>query len=251
MKAMLYVLFITFFIGISACSDNSTAPDDTATASDYFPMSIGNYWIYEFTELDQNSEPLGDTFLDSTVIEGRKEFAGKNFYTFVTYRNGVPIDTNYFLTENFTVYMIANENNTTVPNLSDTTFNILQLYEADWFIFNTRVDSMYMEWNGEKHYLAGDFNFHGYRNYGDDTVYIYDKQYIAVSTKVVDDRRYQMRDSTGNIFLHNQQIYYYYSKNIGPVMIRKEPHYIIREDNVSIKFPFNGWRRQMIRHKLK
>ncbi len=251
MKNIFNLIFIAFLIVFSACSDNGTSPDDTADAGDYFPMKIGNYWIYEYTELDKNSQPVGDIFIDSIAITGIRQFKVEDYYVFITFRNGAPLDTNYLMTDNFNINMIADEGNVGVPDLSDTVFNILQLYQSDWFIFNTKVDSMYIEFNGETHYGSGHFNFHGYRNYGDDTVYIYDKKYIALSVKVVSDRLYKLRDSTQTVFLHNQPVYYYYAKKIGPVVIRKEPHYITSENNKNVKYWFNGWRRQMIRTNLQ
>jgi hypothetical protein len=215
------------------------------------PMTIGNYWIYEFTELDKSNLPIGEVMLDSTVITDTKDFNGATFHTFVTFRNSKPIDTSYFSADNLCIYQRVNANKAGVPEMKDTTFKILELYKEDWFIFLTKNDSMTIDINDTTLLVSGEFNFHGYRNYGDDTIYIHDKKYIAISTKVVSDRRYQLWSNQQTTYLHNQPLYIYYAENIGPVLLKKESGYIVEQENISKKFWINGWQRQMIRYSIK
>ena len=250
MKKIYFLLLFIFLI--FSCSDNSSNPsNDPLDARNFLPMSVGNYWIYEYTELDRNNEPIGDVMNDSTVITGTRDYKGTPFFIFVTFRNGNPIDTSFWNADNLKINQIANQTNTNIPKLSDSVFKMLELYKEDWFIFQTENDSMVIDWDDTLHLVAGKFNYHGYRNYGDDTVYINGKKYIAISTKVVSDRQYQLWDSTRKIFLHNQPCYYYYAENIGRVMIRQESHYIVEQGNAKNKFYFNGWRQQMIRFNVK
>lgn len=243
-------LFILLLLLVTACSDNSTEPEEPLDARSFLPMNIGNYWIYEYTELDINGQPIGDILIDSTLITGSKYFNDEQYYEFVTFRNNKPIDTTYWNANNKEIYSVANQNNTNIPGFPETKFKMMELYIGDWFIFDYVDDSLLVEWNNTNHLVKGEFNFHGYRNYGDDTVYIHDKQYIAFSTKVVADARYTLRDSTAAVYLHNQPTYIYYHENTGIIETRKSPHYITEKGNPGKKIWFNGWRRQMIRYYL-
>jgi hypothetical protein len=250
MKQILFILSITVFLLLS-CSDNPADPGETLDARKFLPTTVGNYWIYEYTELDRNNQPVGNISIDSTAIEGTIERNGKTFYIFVTYRNNLAIDTSLWNTDNLTINMLADDANVNIPDMTDTVFKMVELYKGDWFIYYTRNDSMTIDFGGESHLIAGDFNFHGYRNYGDDTIYIHDKKYIAMSTKFISDRRYQLWDSTRKIFLHNQPCYNYFAENIGLIQTKKESHYIVEQGNQTNKFWFNGWQRQMIRYSVK
>jgi hypothetical protein len=250
MKYLITIIFLSL-VFLFACSDNPAKPENTLDARNFLPMSVGNYWIYEYTELDKDNKPIGNISIDSTVIETTTNYNGKTFYLFVTYRNNRPIDTSIWNADNLKIYLFANAENMQVPDMSDTVFKMFELYKGDWFIYSMQNHSMEIDFGGETHHVSGDFNFHGYRNYGDDTVFIHDKKYITMSTKFVSDRRYQLWDSTRAIYLHNQPCFNYFAENIGLIQIRKESHYIVEQGNQANKFWFNGWRRQMIRYSLK
>lgn len=245
-------LFIFLMVILAACSDNSTEPPDYSNdARHYLPMKVGNYWIYEYTELDNNNQPIGDIYIDSTIITDFKYIENEPYYEFVTFRNDSVINTSYWNATNRAIYTLTNQNSTNIPGFPDTQFKMMELYTGDWFIYNYQDDSLFIEWNGINHLVKGEFNFHGYRNYGDDTVYIHDKQYIAFSTKVVADSRYTLHDSSSTVYLNNQPTFYYYKIDTGLIEIRKESHYLTEKENLQNKIWFNGWRRQLIRSHIK
>ncbi|GEM_PF-3557634 len=245
-------IFLAFIFFATACSDSPTNPTNQMLASDYMPMAIGNYWIYEYTQLDANNKPFGDISIDSTVIVGKIEKFNKTFYTFVTYRSKQAIDTAYWSADNLTISTIANARNTGTPKLDNTVFQMLKIGVSDWRIDVLKIDSMTITFKGKLLPVWVQSIYHGYRNVGDDTIHIKNKEYIALSTKVIWDSRYEtLHSSNPQVLLHRQPTYIYYAKNLGRILIKKETHsWFDSKDNIlTILFP--GWRRQLLRSHIK
>jgi len=247
MKRLLFLLLFIF----AACSDNSTNPAKPVDANDFLPLAVGNYWIYEYSDLDRSNQPTGKIYIDSILITGKKKIKEDTFYTFVTFRDNQAIDTAYWNIKNLSIFMLATAENANLPGFSNTVFKMVELYKSDWYIFNYNHDSLLINIGGEENLFSGEFNFHGYRNYGDDTIYIHGKQFVAMSTKIVQNAKYTESNPPNTIYIDNLPIYYYYMENIGQVLIRKESRYIVEQGNSNNKTWFNGWQRQMIRYHLE
>lgn len=68
-----------FFIAIlfaifSACQkDDDSNQNQTVSEPDYFPMAIGNYWVYQFTNTDTlgivNYERIDSIFINSHCMK--------------------------------------------------------------------------------------------------------------------------------------------------------------------------------------
>jgi len=214
-------------------------------------LSIGNYWIYEYVELDEAGIPIGEISIDSSVVVGTREFQGKIFYTINTYRENTVIDTSWWHTDNLRINQIVNKDKTGVPNLKDTIFKMVEIYTSNWLIMLRVHDSVLVEWEDSYHRTATQFRYNGYRNYGGDTIMIGGEQHITMSFKVVSDAISFFKDTTQTVLLNYQPSYHYYKKNIGPIMIQKEPYSIVDKYNLAKKENYRGWRRQMIRTNLK
>lgn len=66
-KYLLILSTIALIFGIYSCSDNSTNP----SAPNYFPLNLGNYWIYEQFLLDSlNTKVSGSMISDSVFVSG-------------------------------------------------------------------------------------------------------------------------------------------------------------------------------------
>ena len=247
---MIRLLLIILFIIVS-CTDNSTNLGKQVDASNFLPLDIGNYWIYEFSELDISNQLTGEKHIDSVLITGSKKINGENFYTVVTFRSNEAIDTSYWNADNNSIFKFANAKDVNIPGFSNTIFKMVELFKSDWFIFDYLQDSLLVDFVGEKHLFVGEFNFHGYRNYGDDTIYINNQEYVTMAIKIVQDAKYTEKNSSNTVYLHNQPTYYYYKEDIGLVLIRKESNFIVEQGNINNKIWFNGWQRQLIRYHLR
>lgn len=62
---------------------NSAAPNSPVyTAKDYLPLKIGNYWVYQLQQVDQNTNVVYTT-TDSTYVSDSIITRGKTFYNVV------------------------------------------------------------------------------------------------------------------------------------------------------------------------
>lgn len=68
-KILLFAMIALLFV---ACEDDLNTDDDpqitTEEPDNYFPMSIGNYWIYQEYEMDINGLVTETQHIDSTII---------------------------------------------------------------------------------------------------------------------------------------------------------------------------------------
>lgn len=73
---MLSALSIFFY----ACSDDSTNnPDNNDNPSDYYKLSIGNWWYYQTDILDTLGNAMeGSTSFDTSKVDGQLQYKGKN-----------------------------------------------------------------------------------------------------------------------------------------------------------------------------
>jgi hypothetical protein len=86
--------FFLLALALLGCSksDSTTPPsENTYTASSYYPLSVGNYWVYDLYEVDTNGvEAFIDT--DSMYIEKDTILRGNRYFVKRTSRlNGVSI----------------------------------------------------------------------------------------------------------------------------------------------------------------
>jgi hypothetical protein len=67
------VIFFVLSILYVSCNKNDSNPlttsESNATAADYFPLSAGNYWIYEFYSADSTLNFTDQNTIDSIYIE--------------------------------------------------------------------------------------------------------------------------------------------------------------------------------------
>jgi hypothetical protein len=68
----LVILFVLSILCVSCNKNNSnplTPSESNATVADYFPLSVGNYWIYEFYSADSTLNFTDQNTIDSIYIE--------------------------------------------------------------------------------------------------------------------------------------------------------------------------------------
>jgi len=105
-KTLILSFAVTALMLIVSCSEDSSTQPTTTDYSDYYPLSVGSWWVYENWRTDENFVPDSLLSRDSTVIVSEMLFNGKMAkvrITFDTY-SGEAIDTTYEYFENNTVY---------------------------------------------------------------------------------------------------------------------------------------------------
>ncbi len=78
---------IVFILGavifLSSCSKNNSSPVQTPVVeekvTDYFPLTVGNYWVYQLFRADTSMVPVPNGYFDSTYVEKDTVVNGKSF----------------------------------------------------------------------------------------------------------------------------------------------------------------------------
>ena len=73
-----------------SCKKEEKGTDQTpiTKASDYFPMSVGNYWVYEMFEIDTNGNEVNMGWLDSIYVSEKEVIRGETYYLFESGNRG-------------------------------------------------------------------------------------------------------------------------------------------------------------------
>ena len=78
-KLFFFAILLAIF---SACQkDDDSNQNDTTLKPDYFPMAIGNYWVYENVTIDSLGVTLSDK-IDSVIITKDTLIDNETFYIF-------------------------------------------------------------------------------------------------------------------------------------------------------------------------
>jgi hypothetical protein len=84
MKKSVLLLTAIFALAFASCDDESTNPPQDCTLENSLKLQTGNYWIYNFTEIDSNGNATGRQGIDSTIVERTETIAGKQAYLVVS-----------------------------------------------------------------------------------------------------------------------------------------------------------------------
>lgn len=82
MKKIFYLAGI--LLAMISCKKESTETNQTKATSDYLPLAIGNYWVYETFEIIDGKKNVFET--DSLVITGDTTMWGGKYFRVETYR---------------------------------------------------------------------------------------------------------------------------------------------------------------------
>lgn len=78
-----FVFILGAVISLSSCSKNNSGPVQIPVAeekvTDYFPLTVGNYWIYQLFEADTSMVPVATGDFDSMYVEKDTIVNGNSF----------------------------------------------------------------------------------------------------------------------------------------------------------------------------
>lgn len=245
----LITCFLVFVLLIS-CSDNNTDNNETKNANEFFPMQIGNYWIYEFVELDTLYQPTENQLIDSTIITGKMDMNGVTLYEFSTYRNDEIILTEHWATDSRHIWQLRGAREDSIPGIQDTLFSLVKFNAMDWNVFFFHSDSIDYTWDGINGWADYIFNANSRINITKEDVYNY-KNYESRSYKFTADKIFgftSKKDSSVFLISNFGVTYYTLAKGIGLTEIEKLPSYYYI--NNESKLWVNGYRKRLIRHNI-
>ena len=78
--ALLILIPVLFFIACKKKDIKPTPKDPVELASDYLPLKVGNYWIYEQFETDTNHVTKSLHIFDSVYAKGETIINGKTYW---------------------------------------------------------------------------------------------------------------------------------------------------------------------------
>lgn len=107
---------LPLFIGLTSCSKDDDNDKSTNTHN-YFPLKIGNYWIYNCYNTDSLGNKTGEPFIDSVVVKEALQFEGKSCFMLLSFKsNSSKIDTAYWRQSSNQVFCFANSSSWYLPN---------------------------------------------------------------------------------------------------------------------------------------
>ena len=78
-------LSLFFFVSCNK-KDTSTPVTTTPAVSDYFPMAVGDYWVYQQTQYDSSGNIIPQTWKnDSVVVKNDTVFNNKTYHILMDY----------------------------------------------------------------------------------------------------------------------------------------------------------------------
>ncbi len=229
-KNLATILFLLTVILVS-CDDSSTG-DNTGPQEmkNYFPLSVGNYWIYNTVIYDKFSKTISNS-IDSVVITGKTQLYGKEASIFVKFSDGIPVDTSYHYKTNNEVFTILKDTIVNIPDLSSRWSLMFDFVNDSWLSFNEIIDDYNYELDDTNYTGRGNFIYKGNNN---GTIFYNNRE--ALNLKLTMDSRlvffYKMQeDEYGRLdSIYYERILqrntvYHLAENIGIVYESTEPFY--------------------------
>jgi hypothetical protein len=145
---------------VLGCSkeESSTGPGTTAN---YFPLAVGNWWVYQRTELDTAGNPTGPQWRDSTVVVGQTTAGGRQAYVMVTYRGDGEMDTSLVASEGGTrLYLWVGGEMEDLPGPTGWV-KIADFGASSWRIWDTTLTNVPVDTEGTT--VSGNFTWQGSR----------------------------------------------------------------------------------------
>jgi hypothetical protein len=128
MKNLKFFLALLCMICLYSCSltDN---PEDSFQ-NNYFPLSIGNYWIFERVAVDANNNAVGEVFRDSLAVTGVEMIDGIKSYQITMFREGLKTQVGFLTVKNSKINIY---NKGLIPFLYSDSINCWTKLHLRWF----------------------------------------------------------------------------------------------------------------------
>jgi hypothetical protein len=258
------LISIVFFTG---CESSTNDDGNNTITEKYFPLKIGSYWIYEYTENDIHGNKIGKTAIDSIVVDSKISIANAYAYKLKVFRNNVYLTDYYFFNRSTSIFRLYDFIYDTLPkgftrniwqefakfdlkpeNLYhnyDTTFANLELIVPDAKLTGTKDINHNLKLTNEG---SGNY-FNVTKSYK-----LFDHWYDQrnkYSYKYLDTLRYAFEYNNKKIerilFLENLGIYDW---TLIPSIVYTYTMYLDFSKKYTEIYT-NGWNRRLIRFKIK
>lgn len=79
-KVCVLALSLVVFFTFSCKNESAIQEDSISVAPDYYPMAIGNYWVYNYYEVDSNGDEILILENDTVIVVGDTLIKGMQFF---------------------------------------------------------------------------------------------------------------------------------------------------------------------------
>jgi hypothetical protein len=94
-----FVLIVGALVCLFSCEKVTKQEETKDPVSEYLPISVGNYWVYQIYAIDSSGNEYQTNTFDSTIISNDTLINGKKYFRFDYFEyntiNTYPIDTIY------------------------------------------------------------------------------------------------------------------------------------------------------------
>lgn len=137
MKNITVILIIFLFVACNEAPIDYNVPVNPDLINDYFPLSIGNYWVYDYFEFDEDNEQYPNTIaIDSLVAVDTFDYFGQSGFILQHFRNNELIDSIKIISERDSIYYIIDSVYLKSEYLNDIPLQVLNIRAASWLSIN-------------------------------------------------------------------------------------------------------------------
>jgi hypothetical protein len=260
-RAAVVILWIAGIL--ISCSEQPSQP---SKITDYFPLVVGSYWIYNYYETDANSVKIpGSEKLDSVSVVKELDINGRNGYMFVDYIESMPLNTFYYSKDGNYLYMLFDENDVDIPGFGQQWFRVADFARdnnVEWHVYDS-LDTGYPYTFGDtvvnsNYHNTLNAKFEGKGNYQSDSGTIETKEYsMKYDTKLYFNYKFRDYPGTDTVEVDRLRLKYLrfsFCNNIGLVNFKSDPFTIRITTSPNIGYfkteSHNGWVRELLRYRL-
>ena len=242
MKKIVSLLVISIFVLIYSCSEDNpnspyNYPPPPVKWSDYFPLKVGAYWIYETYKTDSNYVRLNDTATyDTILVDKIVTVKGKECYKILTNPGTKFPRDNYFYGEGSKVFKL------TFPLSNRDTVGVWFLY-TDFAVTNdTSFDKYNYYWDDLENDNEGRYYYAKTVYKNTDTVMTLINKRIKL-LGIIEKFEFEVSSIWGANTKSNSKCFTYYIKNIGLGYQRNE--YLAKESR-SDKITYHSFSEKIL-----
>lgn len=142
--------------------------ENVEKARGYFPLKVGNYWIFNYNELNENNISIPEkSRIDSFAISGSSFVFGKSAYLMVHFVHSAPADTLYFATDNDVLYQLFTQDYFDLPAFDTQWLAIADLKNSSWHLFDTTLKDYPQSFDNGTVYSTAQFTLNAKLNWLD------------------------------------------------------------------------------------
>lgn len=258
------VLAVLSILGlIASCSEQ---PTQLVQLTDYFPLSKGNWWIYNYYETDIYSTKIpGTEKLDSIYVEEETDLNGRHGFILIDYRDGQVADTLFISKDSISLYMLFDDSFIDIPGFGHQWFRIADFTKnnnIEWHVYDS-LDNNY-QFLFEDTTVSSNYHntinaqFDGTGKYTTETGTIDTKEFfLKYDTRLYFNFRFPENPGPEPVEvdrLRLKYLHFSFCNNIGLVEYISDPYTVRISTNPNVGHSktesHKGWVRELIRYKL-